>query len=90
MSVGRLWTLVVPNRSLKLDELLKLLKPYGIVMLKRRGKGSESVLLQPVEEGSKKGETYPIKNHGKKTEIYGPVINSILRRFKIDPNEFWK
>jgi hypothetical protein len=80
----------VPNRPLKRDELLKRLKLYGIVVLKRRGKGSEAVLLQPCAEGSRKGETYTIKDHGKKTEISGPAIGAILRRFKIDPDEFWK
>ena len=53
----------MPNRPLKRDELLKRLKPYGIVVLKRRGKGSE---------------------------ISGPAIGAILRRFKIDPDQFWK
>ena len=80
----------MPNRSLKLGELLKRLKPFGIVTLKRRGKGSERILLLPIEEGSLKGETHPIKDHGEQTDIYGPVIGSILRRFKIDPDEFWK
>jgi hypothetical protein len=80
----------VPNRSLKLGELLKRLKPYGIITLKRRGKGSERILLLPIKEGSLKGETHSIKDHGNQTDIYGPVIGSILRRFKINPDEFWK
>jgi len=73
---------------LKVRELLKRLKPYGIVLMsKKRGKGSERILLQPVEPGSSKGPQYPIKDHGKDTEIKLPVINAILRRFGI--NDFW-
>jgi len=41
-------------------------------------------------EGSLKGEIHSIKDHGPQTEIYGPVIQSILKRFNIDPDEFWK
>lgn len=37
-----------------------------------------------------KGPQYPIKNHGKKTEIYIPVIKAALRRFGINEDEFWK
>jgi len=73
---------------LKIRELLKRLRPYGIVLMsKKRGKGSERILLRPVEPGSKKGPQYPIKDHGKETEISLPVINAILRRFGI--NDFW-
>jgi hypothetical protein len=80
----------VPNKSLSLSDLLKRLRPFGIVTLKRRGKGSERVLLLPNKEGSIKGKRHTIKDHGKDTEIYGPVIQSILKRFSIDPNKFWK
>ena len=76
--------------SLTLRELLKKLKPYGIVVLgRKRGKGSEIILLKPNSEDSKQGLQYPIKNHGKSTEISIPVINAILRRFTIDKDKFW-
>ena len=78
------------NKPLKLVDLLKRLKPYGVISLNKRGKGSERILLLPESEGSKKGLIHTIKDHGPQTEIYGPVIQSILRRFKIDPDDFWK
>ena len=56
-------------------------------MSKKRGKGSERILLMPDKPGSKKGPQYPIKDHGKNTEISIPTINTILRRFKIE--DFW-
>jgi hypothetical protein len=78
------------KRPLKLRELLKRLKPYGIVTMAKRGKGSERILLQPESPGSKRGPQYPIKDHGQGTEIKLPVIDNILRRFHIDPSDFWK
>lgn len=81
----------MPNGPLSLKKFLKKLKPFGIIPLSRsRGKGSEIILLKPEKEGSLKGPQYPIKNHGKGTEIYMPVINAALRRFGIDQKEFWK
>jgi hypothetical protein len=80
----------MPKRPLTVRELLKRLKPYGIEVLKRkRGKGSELILLKPDSPGSKKGPQIPIKHHRDSTEIYIPVLLSILRRFNIDPNNFW-
>ena len=71
--------------------IAKLKSQYGIeVSSKReRGKGSEIILLKPEEPGSKKGEQYPLKDHGASTEISIPVVNAILRRFRIDKKEFW-
>lgn len=80
----------MPNKALKLSDLLKKLKPFGIVSLKNRGKGSERILLLPDSEGSKRGQIFTIKDHGSQTDIYGPVIQAILRRFNIDPDDFWK
>jgi len=39
---------------------------------------------------SKKGPQYPVKNHGKSTEISKPVIRAILRRFEINEDDFWE
>ncbi len=72
---------------LKLRQLLKRLKPYGVVIMEKRGKGSEMVLLKPNSPGSKQGPQYPLKNHGSGTEITTAVIDAILRRFKI--TDFW-
>jgi hypothetical protein len=79
---------------LKLKEFLKRLDEHGVIVLSRerggqRGKGSELILLRPESPGSKQGPQYPIKNHGKGTEIKVPVINAALRRFGIDKAEFW-
>jgi hypothetical protein len=80
----------MPKRPLKLHELKKRLKVYNVTpMPSKRGKGSEIVFFQPKVKGSKQGAQFPIKNHGKSTEIYIPVINAILRRFDIDPQKFW-
>lgn len=80
----------MPKRPYTVRELLKKLKAYGIVpMQRRRGKGSELILLKPDNPGSKHGPQIPIKNHGPSTEIYVQTILAILRRFDIDPKEFW-
>lgn len=72
---------------LKLKELLRRLTKYGVVVMSKRGKGSEIILLLPDANDSTKGLQYPIKNHGTGTEIPIPVINAILRRFNI--TDFW-
>ena len=77
------------KKPLKKDELFRRLKRLGIEVLKKRGKGSELVLRQPDAPGSQKGEIFSIKDHGKKTEYAIPVINAVLRRFEIDPDDFW-
>lgn len=76
------------KRPLKIKELIRILKTYGIeAMSKDRGKGSEIILIKPESPGSKRGPQYPIKNHGSGTEISIPVINALLRRFEI--KDFW-
>ena len=79
----------MPKRPLKFREFLDRLKSYGIVVMAKRGKGSEVILLKPEAPGSKRGLQYPIKHHGDGTELYIPVINAVLRRFGIKPEEFW-
>ena len=82
---------VMPKKPLKLRVLLKKLLSYGVEQFpsKKRGKGSELILVLPDSPGSKQGPQYPIKNHGPGTEISVGVITALLRRFNIDPNEFW-
>lgn len=80
----------VPKKPLKIRDLLKKLKPYGVISLSnKRGKGSEIILLRPNAPGSKKGPQYAIKDHGDSTEQSIPVINAILRRFGIGNDTFW-
>jgi hypothetical protein len=80
----------MPKSPFKLKELLAKLKSYGVISLKKRGKGSERILLRPKKPGSQKGPQYPIKDHGEGTEISVPVVNAVLRRFKIDKEKFWE
>jgi hypothetical protein len=80
----------MPKHPFKYRDLLAKLKPYGIVPLKKRGKGSEVVLLKPESPGSKRGPMITIKHHSDSTEIYLPVVKAVLRRFGIDEEEFWK
>lgn len=80
----------MPKHPFKLKELLSRLKPYGIVVMSKRGKGSEIILLKPEKLGSSRGPQFPIKNHGPGTEISLPVVKAVLRRFEIDEKEFWK
>ena len=78
------------KHPLKYRDLLAKLKPYGIVPLKKRGKGSEVVLLKPEGPGAKRGPMITIKHHADSTEIYLPVVKAVLRRFGIDEDEFWQ
>jgi len=81
----------MPKFPLTYRELIKRLSQYGIVvMAKKRGKGSERILLKPSKPGSNKGPQYPIKHYGHKTEIQVQVINAILIRFNIDKDKFWE
>lgn len=77
------------KKPLKRDELLQKLRPFGIEILKKRGKGSELVLRLPGIPGSRKPEIFTIKDHGKKTEYAVQVVNAVLRRFGINPDDFW-
>ena len=78
------------KRPYTVRELLKKLKPYGVVAMKRsRGKGSELILIKPNPQDPKKGPQIPIKSHGASSEIYYQTILAILRRFNIDPKDFW-
>jgi len=74
----------------KLRELLKKLKKFGIVTKEGRGKGSERILYLPNSSDPNKGEIFTIKDHGLQTEIFGKTILAVLRRFNVDPDEFWK
>ena len=80
----------MPNGPLTYKKLIKKLKKYGIVVLPKRGKGSEGILLKPESPNSKKGPQIPIKHHGDSTEYSKRVIQSILRRFDIPEEDFWK
>jgi len=77
------------KKPLKYRELLKRLRPYGIIEVIPRGKGSERILIKPNKPGVMKGPQYPVKCHGTGTEIDDRVVSTILRRFNIPATEFW-
>ena len=72
----------MPKRSMRHDELINRLKKYGIVELKKRGKGSERMLYQASTK-----RNYPIKCHGKSTEYSVAVLKNIMRKFDL-PEDF--
>ncbi len=63
-------------------ELLEALKPYGVIEIGKRGKGSERMLYQPETRLN-----HYIKYHGKNTEYGKRYIASLKRRFDL-PNDF--
>jgi len=49
----------MPKKPYKYRELIKKLKSYGIIeMARKRGKGSETILLKPGHPGSTQGLQY--------------------------------
>lgn len=75
---------------LKLRDFLKRLQDFGVrAMPDNRGKGSEIILIRPISKNELKGPQYPIKDHGSGTEISKAVITAALRRFNIEPEDFW-
>ena len=77
------------NGVLTYRELIKRLRPFGVEVRVKRGKGSERMLVQPAEPGGNKGPQYPIKHHGDGTRIGSGTLSAVLRRFGIDPKDFW-
>jgi len=75
---------------LKFRDLRLRLGNYGVVLLKRRGKGSEAVFLRPETPGSRKGPIFTVKHHSDNDDVSVAVIKAILRRFDIDESEFFK
>jgi hypothetical protein len=50
----------LPKKALKLRELLKRLKVYGVVPAGKRGKGSEIILIKENEKNRGRGPQYPM------------------------------
>jgi hypothetical protein len=76
-------------RSLTLSDLLKRLMSHGVIEKRNRGKGSEIILLKPTEPGSTQGPQHTVKDHGPGPRMGKGLVSSILRRFEIDPDDFW-
>ncbi len=80
----------IKPHPLKHRELLKKLKNFDVIEVPSKGKGSERMLVFKTGLGSKyEGPQIPVKYHGEGTEHSKKVIDSILRRFNIDPKQFW-
>jgi len=85
----------MPKRPLKFRELLDKLQPFGIVVMAKRGKGSEVILLKPDPPGSKQGPRKFPSNVTKPEPRYtsrlsmpcSDVLASIRTRSGIDPAE---
>ena len=74
-------------KPLRYRELLARLKDFSVIE-KRWGGGSRRMLFKENVEGL--NVSYPIHPHSENDELGLPIIKATLRRFKIDPNEFWK
>jgi hypothetical protein len=79
----------MPKKPLTYRELIKKLHPLGFVVLEKRGKGSEVILLKPTKPGLFQGLQYPLKNHGPSTVITIPVLLAIKRRFNLSDSDIW-
>lgn len=71
---------------LRYREFLKRLSRFGVSEI-RHGSGSRRMLFKENIEGLR--QSYPIHAHDENVEIYLPIINATLRRFKIAPSTFW-
>jgi hypothetical protein len=68
------------DRPLKYRDLLKKLKRFGVVEDKKRGKGSERMLVGMVNGTVQR---YPTKCHNENDDKPRAVIQAIRRRFKL-------
>lgn len=69
----------------KFRELQKVLTEHDsrFEFWAQRGKGSERVIYHPDIDGLPR--SFPVKYHGKNTELHKGVISAIIRRFSL-PN----
>jgi hypothetical protein len=78
----------MPKAPIRFKDLLKALKPYGVV-IKKGGKGSETILQRPLAEGSNQGPQQTIKKHGVNPEISCRVIEALLDTLGIPEDAIW-
>ncbi len=76
------------GRPLRYRELLRKLRVFGVDEKDSPSGGSKRMLYKENVEGRKR--SYPIDTHSEHHEFGLPIINPILRHFKIHPDEFWK
>lgn len=76
-------------KTFSFDELVKLLISYDnrFTVHIKQGKGSHRVLYHPDVNG--RSQSYPLKFHGKKTEVRKGHLSPIIRRFDL-PKDIFK
>ena len=82
--------MINPPATLRYNQFLKHLKPFGVVEVENRGKGSEKYLVRPNIPGTTQGPSYTIRCHGSGDTLKAGTMRACLRRLQIDPKEFWK
>lgn len=67
----------------KFQKLVKILKKYDsdFEFFVNRGKGSERMIYHPNING--RPESFPVKYHGKNTEISKGAISDLMKRFDL-------
>ena len=72
----------MPNPR-KYREIVKRLRRYDqqFEFWDERGKGSHRIIYHPDINGISR--SYPVKCHGNNTELSGPVIADIIKRFEL-------
>jgi len=78
----------MPKRPVRFKDLIKILRRYGVIV-KKGGKGSETILQRPIVKGSNKGPQHTIKKHGKNPEISWRTIQALLQTLGIPENAVW-
>ena len=75
-------------KPLPYDEVIRRLKKHdsGFQEFKRRGKGSHRMITHENCGGQKK--SFPLKHHGKKTEIQRGSLRALIRQFNLPSNIF--
>ena len=66
----------------RFKDLIKLLRPYGVIV-KKGGKGSETILQRPLSKDSTRGPQFTMKKHGKNPEIDWRIIQALLESLGI-------
>jgi hypothetical protein len=77
------------KRPIRFKDLIKALRPYGVIV-KKGGKGSETILLRPLSKGSKQGPQFTMKKHGKNPEIDWRIIQALLEDLEIPETAVWR
>jgi len=72
------------DKSLQYRILRKKLRKFGVIELKRRGKGSHRMFYQ-----ADTNNYYPIKCHGEGAELNKEIVRAARERFNIKIEEFY-